>query len=300
MNNSKPFPVPLWIILLIGIIAISFSSIFIRWSDAPVSVMAMYRLYFTNLFMMPFVMKYWNEIKTLSKHDWFYLSLSGLLLGLHFLLWMGSLRFTSVANSTAIVALEPIFVLIGSFLFFKIRTNIVSVVGMFIAVLGAALIGWGDFRVSSEAFFGDLLALLGAIAVALHMLIGKQLLRKMSNYVYSFIVFLAAAFSLHIYNLILGYSLFNYASIDWGIFILLAIVPTVFGHLLFNWLLKYMNATTVSMSILGEPLGAALLAYFLLNEHISIQQAFAGLILLFGVWLFIKFNVKDQSKILNQ
>ncbi|NBI28764.1 DMT family transporter [Chengkuizengella marina] len=297
MNNSKPFPIPLWIILLIGIIAISFSSIFIRWSDAPVSVMAMYRLYFTNLFMIPFVMKYWSEIKTLSKSDWFYLSLSGLLLGLHFLLWMGSLRFTSVANSTAIVALEPIFVLIGSFLFFKIRTNILSVVGMFIAVLGAALIGWGDFGVSSEAFFGDILALLGAIAVALHMLIGKLLLRKMSNYVYSFFVFLTAAFSLHIYNLILGYSFFNYASIDWGIFIILAIVPTVFGHLLFNWLLKYMNATTVSMSILGEPLGAALLAYFLLNEHITIQQAIAGVILLFGVWLFIKFDEKDRSKI---
>ncbi|MDP5275559.1 DMT family transporter [Chengkuizengella axinellae] len=293
MHNNKAFPIPLWFILMIGIIAISFSSIFIRWSEAPVSIIAMYRLYITNLLMLPFIMKYWHELKKLSSKDWFFLSLSGLFLGLHFLFWMGSLRFTSVANSTAIVALEPIFVLIGSFLFFKQRTNFLAITGIIIAVLGAILIGWGDFGLSTKAVLGDMLALLGAITVAIHILIGKRLLRKMSNYVYSFFVFLTSAMLLNLYNIVQGYSFIKYSSMEWGIFILMAIIPTVFGHLLFNWLLKYMNATTVSMSILGEPLGAAILAYFLLNEHISFHQAIAGFILLLGVWIFIKFNQKQ-------
>jgi drug/metabolite transporter (DMT)-like permease len=216
--------------------------------------------------------------------------ISGAALGLHFLLWMGSLRFTSVASSTAILTLEPIFVLLGSYWLFKQRTSRIALISMIIAITGAILIGWGDFRFSGIALQGDLLSLLGTMAVAVHMLLGKSLRATMSAFVYSFWVFLFAAAVMAIYNVWAGFSFTLYPLKEWGIFLLLAIVPTVFGHYLFNWLLKYMKATSVSMTVLGEPLGATILAFYLLGEMITTLQIVAGCVLLLGVALFIRSN----------
>ncbi|WNQ10069.1 DMT family transporter [Paenibacillus aurantius] len=295
MTDTRRFPIPLWLLLLIGIVAISFSSIFIRWSDAPVSVIAMYRLLLTNLLMLPFLGRNWPEIRSISARDGLRLALSGLMLGLHFLFWMGSLRATTVASSTAIMALEPILVMLGSFWLYRHRTHPLAAAGMMIAIAGAALIGWGDFGLSVQALKGDLLSFLGTVAVALHMLIGKSLRSRINAFVYSFTVFASAAGVLAVYNASAGYSFTAYAPKEWGIFLMLAVVPTLFGHYLFNWLLQYMNATSVSMTVLGEPLGAGLLAYLLLNEAVTGLQAAAAGLLLFGVWLFIRAERKEPT-----
>jgi drug/metabolite transporter (DMT)-like permease len=288
MTTTKRFPAPLWMLLFIGIAAISFSSIFIRWSEAPVSVIAMYRLFISNVLMLPFLVHYWPEVKLLNRREWFSLFVSGTMLGLHFLLWMSSLRHTTVTSSTAIMALEPILVMLGGFWLFRHKTPVLAIAGMVIAIAGSVLIGWGDFGLSAEALTGDVLSFLGTVAVAFHMLLGKSMRAGMSAFVYSFFVFAAAAIVLAIYNVGLGYSFTGYQPKEWGLFLLLAVVPTLFGHYLFNWLLKYMKAVSVSMTVLGEPLGAGILAYFLLGEDIRLYQGIAGLVLLFGVWLFIQ------------
>lgn len=294
--NAKPnVPMALPLLLLIGIVAISFSSIFVRWSNAPVSVTAMYRLVLTTLLMLPFLWKYREEIRRISIRDWLGLALSGLALGLHFLLWMGSLKLTTVASSTAILALEPVFVLIGACLFLKQRTNTFAVISMLIAITGAILIGYGDWGLTGPALLGDLLSLLGTIAVAIHMLMGKSLLNRVPAFLYSFFVFAFAAAVLAVYNLGLKFSFTDYDAKEWGIFLLMAIVPTLFGHYLFNWLLKFMRPESVSMSVLGEPLGATVLAYLLLGETVTWLQAAAGVLLLLGVWLFLLSNEKQNS-----
>jgi len=287
-TTNNRYPAPLWLLLLIGILAISFSSIFVRWSDAPVSVMAMYRLFLTNLIMLPLLFKYRSDIKQLIKWDWFWLFASGLMLGLHFLLWMGSLRYTTVASSTAILSLEPILVMVGSFWLFRHRTPLLGIAGMTLAIAGSILIGWGDLGLSAKALTGDVLSFLGTVAVAFHMLLGKNLRTRISAFIYSFFVFGVAGAVLAIYNLCLDFSFTGYPAKEWGLFLLLAIVPTLFGHFLFNWLLKYMKAASVSMTVLGEPIGAGILAYFLLGEEIRLHQVLAGCLLLFGVWLFIR------------
>lgn len=101
-------------------------------------------------------------------------------------------------------------------------------------------------------------------------------------------MFAIAATTLAVYNLIQGYRFTGYSKSEWGIFLLLAIVPTLFGHYLFNWSLKYMNATAVSMSVLGEPVIASILAWALLKEALSGWQLGAGFVILFGVWLFMR------------
>lgn len=276
------------LLYIVGIVAISFSSIFVRWSDADAAVIAMYRLFFTNLLMLPFVWKYRKVMFDLTARQWFLLTASGVMLGMHFLLWMASLRLTTVASSTVILTLEPAFVMLGSYLLFKTKANRMMLLGMGIALTGSFIIGSGDLKLSNDALLGDLLSLLGTIAVAVHMLIGKELRKDIDAFPYNFWVFFLAATSLAIYNVICGNDFIGYSSSEWGNFLLLAIVSTLFGHYLFNWLLKYMKAATVSMAVLGEPVIASLLAWILLDEALSMYQLAAGALILCGVWLFMR------------
>ncbi|GFZ87637.1 multidrug transporter [Paenibacillus marchantiophytorum] len=292
MNAMNKTKVPIPVFLFIGIVAISFSAIFVRWSEAPAAVIAMYRLLMTNVLMLPFLWNYRVEIAKVRWRDWLKTAISGIALGLHFLFWMDSLRFTTVASSTAILTLEPIFVLLGAFLLYGQRTSRHALIAMCVAIVGAVCIGWGDFQFSGIALKGDMLSLIGTLAVALHMLLGKSIREHMSAFVYSFFVFLFAGLVLAVTNVYSGVSFTDYAPKEWGIFLLLAIVPTVFGHYVFNWLLKYMKASSVSMTVLGEPLGASILAYFILGETITTVQLLAGCLLLVGVGMFLRSNEK--------
>lgn len=150
------------------------------------------------------------------------------------------------------------------------------------------MIGWGDFALSQQALYGDLLSFLGTIAVVIHLLLGQDLRRRVTSFVYNFAVFLVAGLCLALYNWGAGHSFTDYPVREWVIFLLMAVVPTVLGHMLFNWLLRYVNATSISMSILGEPVGASLLAWIMLGEVMTTLQIAACVLLLTGVGLFLK------------
>ncbi|WP_214625910.1 DMT family transporter [Paenibacillus agaridevorans] len=288
MNRSTKGITTYELLYVAGIVAISFSSIFIKWSQADVAVIAMYRLYLTNLLLLPFAWKYRRELFALTRKQWLMLGASGLMLGLHFLLWMASLRLTTVASSTVILTLEPVLVMLGSYWIYKTKANSAMLAGMGIAIIGSVMIGAGDFSLSGDALAGDILSFFGTVAVAAHMLIGKGLRDSVGAFPYNFWVFLFAATALAVYNVAVGNPFTGYSGQEWGLFLLLAIVPTLFGHYLFNWLLKYMNATAVSMSVLGEPVISSLLAWVLLKEALTGYQLVAGVFILSGVWLFIR------------
>ncbi|WP_106767686.1 DMT family transporter [Paenibacillus faecalis] len=298
MNREKP-PIPAAVLLFVGITAISFSSIFVKWSNAPVSIQAMYRLVFTVLLMLPFGVKYIPYVRKVGRTDFLKLIASGMMLAAHFLLWMGSLQWTSVASSTMILALQPVFVMIGAYIFFKERTSASALYGMGIAFVGVfVLIGNSGVSGTGNHLKGDLMSLLGTAAIAVHMLLGQMLLKRMPSFLYSWFVFVFAALLLAGYNVVSNIPMTGYSANDWGIFLLLAIVPTVFGQLLFNWLMRYLSASTVSMSVLGEPVGASLLAFLLLHESINGLQAIGGAFVMFGLILFL--NVKSSSKTQDQ
>ena len=281
-NGSRSIGLP----LTISIIAISFSAIFVKWSDAPASILSMYRMWLASILMLPIVWKKRSEFKHIVKKDWFFLFFSGFFLALHFVLWFGSLKLTTVASSTIILALQPIVSLVGGFFLFKERTSLSALMTMGIAIIGAMMIGWGDFGLSQDAIMGDLLSFFSVIAVVGYLLIGQSIVKKISHWLYSFCVFFAASIILTIYNVSTGVSLSGYPAKEWGIFLLLATVPTV-SHVINNWLLKYVNATTISMSILGEPVGATILAVILLNERLVNWQIAGGLLVLLGVFFFL-------------
>ncbi|OLS33984.1 DMT family transporter [Bacillus sp. MRMR6] len=277
--------------LTISIIAISFSAIFVKWSDAPASILSMYRMWFASLLMLPIVWKYRAEFKKLTKKSWFFLFFSGIFLALHFVLWFGSLKLTTVASSTIILALQPIVSLVGGFLLFKERTTSSALMTMGIAIIGAMMIGWGDFGLSKQAILGDILSFLSVIAVVGYLLIGQTVVKKVIHWIYSFCVFFFAAICLTLYNIGAGVEMTSYPAKEWGIFLLLATVPTI-SHLINNWLLNYVNATTISMSILGEPVGATILAILLLGEQLAGWQILGGLLVLLGVFFFLTQQTK--------
>ncbi|MEI2356926.1 DMT family transporter [Mesobacillus zeae] len=272
--------------LTISIIAVSFAAIFVKWSDAPATILSMYRMWLASLFLLPIMWKKRTEFSKIKKRDWAFLLLSGLFLALHFALWFGSLKLTTVASSTIILALQPIISLVGGFFLFKERTTAAALLSMGIAVIGAIMVGWGDFALSEMAILGDILSFLSVIAVVGYLLIGQSVVKKVSHWIYSFTVFFFAAIALTVYNLAAGVHILGYSQHEWGIFLLLAIVPTI-THLINNWLLNYINATAISMSILGEPVGATALAILLLDEKVSLVQAAGGVLVLCGVFVFL-------------
>ncbi|MCE4050429.1 MULTISPECIES: DMT family transporter [Bacillaceae] len=281
-TGTKSIAIP----LAISIIAISFSAIFVKWSDAPATILSMYRMWLAGILMLPMVYINRKEFKKLSKKDWWFLLFSGAFLALHFALWFGSLKLTTVASSTIILALQPLVSLAGGFLLYRERTTSSAIMTMGIAIIGAMMIGWGDIGLSKASLLGDLLSFLSVIAVVGYLLIGQSIVKKVSHWVYTSTVFLFAAMLLTIFNLSSGEAFTGYPPKEWGIFLLLAIVPSL-SHVINNWLLNYVNATTISMSILGEPVGATILAVILLNERLSGSQIAGGLLVLAGVFYFL-------------
>ncbi|MFE5318538.1 DMT family transporter [Paenibacillus sp. NPDC056579] len=292
---SHPF-----ILLCISILSVSMSSIMIKFSDTPTSVAGMYRLFISVIIMLAFVP--WKMLRSLKMDikDWSTVLLAGLFLGLHFLFWMESLVYTSVASSMVILSLQPLFVMIGSYFLFKAQVSLLTVFCLIVALLGSILIAWGDIGVSKEALIGDGLSLLGTLFVSAYLLAGQKVSRKIDANVYSIFVFLIGGTVMLIYNLINHYSFIEYHSSDWTYFLLLAVIPTIFGQYIFNLLLKSIGATTVSVGIIGEPVLAIILAYLLLGETISLFQFLGGIMTLFGMGMYfwsksLKFNVQNDN-----
>jgi drug/metabolite transporter (DMT)-like permease len=281
--------------LMISIVAISFSAIFVKWSDAPASILSMYRMIFASLLLTPMVWLNRHEWRKINPKNGAFLFFSGVFLAFHFVLWFGSLKFTTVASSTIILALQPIISLIGGFFLFKERTNATALATMGIAIAGAMMICWGDFGLSQTAIKGDILSFFSVIAVVGYLFIGQTIVKQLSHWIYSFCVFLSASIVLVIYNLVTNVPFTNYPAREWGIFLLLAIVPTI-SHVINNWLLNYVNATTISMSILGEPVGSTILAFLILGEQLTNWQIAGGVLVLLGVFFFMTQKQKREGK----
>ncbi|MGG7621512.1 DMT family transporter [Bacillus coreaensis] len=274
--------------LIVGVIAVSASAIFVKFSDAPSGVIAFYRLLFSVLFMLPvFLMKYVKELALISGRDWLYAILAGVFLSFHFILWFESLNYTSVASSTVLVTLQPLFAFVGTFLFFKERFTLKAILCAVAAIVGSVIISWGDFQVSGTALFGDILALLACALVTAYLMFGQSVRKRISLVTYTFVVYSISSIVLLLYVLIVGESLYPYPKNEWWNFILLALIPTLLGHSLFNWAIKWISTSIISMAILFEPIGATILAYYLLSEKVLFTQVLGGSVVIVGISLFL-------------
>lgn len=277
-----------YFILAIGVISVSASAILVKFSTAPAGVIAFYRLFFSVIFMLPvFLIKYVTELRLITKRDWIFSIIAGVFLAFHFIFWFESLNYTSVASSTVLVTLQPLFAFIGTYIFFKERFSFKAILSGIVAVVGSVIISWGDFKISGSALFGDILALIACMLVTAYLMFGQTVRKRLSLVTYTFLVYSISTITLFFYVLIVQEPLLPYGSSDWVYFILLALVPTLLGHTLFNWSIKYLSTSTISMAILFEPVGATILAYYLLSEYVVWTQLVGGLVVIGGVSFFL-------------
>ncbi|TFE03749.1 DMT family transporter [Jeotgalibacillus salarius] len=274
--------------IIIGVITVSFSAVLVKLSSGEPGVIAFYRMFFSALILLPFFLKsHIKEVKHLKKKDWMITAASGVFLACHFILWFESLQYTSVASSTVLVTMQPLFAFAGAYFLFKERITSQAVISALVAISGSVLIGLGDLQVSGLALFGDILALISCAFVTGYLLFGQSVRKHLSLTTYTFLVYSFSALVLLIYVLIKRESLGPFETNDWIIFLSLAILPTLFGHSLFNWAVKWVSTTVISMAILFEPVGAAIFAYFILHETISTTQSLGGMIILLSLGYFV-------------
>ncbi len=285
MFNKKAGP---YMAIIIGVASVSMSAIFVKLANAESAVIAFYRMFFSVLIMSPiFFLKYRGELKQLHIKDWVYSTIAGIFLAFHFILWFESLNYTSVASSTVLVTLQPLFAFVGTYIFFKEKVALQSIVAGAVAIVGSFLVGWGDFRISGSALYGDVLALIACALITGYLLFGQDVRKRLSLITYTMVVYSVSAVCLFLYVLIMGQSFGPYETSDWFWFIMLALVPNLLGHTLFNWSLKWVSTNTISVAILFEPVGAAVLAYFIFTEKLMVSQIVGGLVIVMGIALFI-------------
>lgn len=290
MPNStqhRPFINP-YLAVLVGVFAVSFSALFVKLSTAPPLIIATYRLGFTFLILAPFslVGGAGRELRSMTIRQVLLAGASGLFLASHFVTWFTSLKYTSLASSVVLVTLQPVFVVIGSRLFFKERVARKALIGVALALAGSFVIGATDFQIGSRALIGDILALLAAVMVSGYLLIGRRLRGEVSLTGYTFVTYGCSALTLIAASGVAGIPFYPYPPREWLLFLALALVCTVLGHTVFNWVLRYVQASVVAVSVLGEPLGAILWASIFLGENPTPRQMIGGTLIFSGLYLF--------------
>ncbi len=301
MDSRTRFLLP--IALVVATLAVSTSSIFIRFAQmdgAPSLVIAALRMSIATVLIAPIALtRHWDEIKRFTRTEMLLGVFSGIFLALHFATWITSLEYTSVASSVVFVGTGPLWVALLSPMLLKEHISRVAIIGLALAVVGGAIIGLADACVwdnglvcqslqdalQGRAMWGNFLALMGAWAVTGYLIIGRKLRAGTSLVPYIFLVYGMAAVTLVIILFVSGNTPFGYEAKTYGWIFLLAAIPQLIGHTTYNWALKYLNATLVAVTVLGEPIGSATLAFFLLNETPALMTMIGGALILVGIFL---------------
>lgn len=296
-SGLPPRPL-LYGILTAGIVAVSSAALLIRLaSDASPLAVAAWRLLLAALLLAPLALLRRPSLP-MAQRDRLLAAVTGVFLALHFVLWITSLRYTSVASSVVLVSTTPVFVALGSLLVLRERLRPGTLLAIPVSVAGGILIGFGGWGFGESALSGDLLAVGGAIMMSCGLLIGRRVRQRVRLVDYVFTSYGTAGVLVLIACLALGVPLFGFRGTTYLYLALLALGPQLVGHSTFNWALRHLPAAKVSILILGEPVGAAALAYLVFGETLTWLGALGAAILLAGITISLrdKKEVTDGTK----
>ncbi len=282
MGTSRLTP----LVLLVGVVAVSTAAIWIRFLEAlPTAAIAAWRLVLGTLILAP---PYLIQHKTRPRafpplHGTL---IPGMFLTLHFLLWIESLKHTTVASSVVLVTTTPIYTGLWGWWRKKDAPSLSTWLGIALALGGTVGVVGGDgLWTGLRALKGDLLAVGGALCAAGYLISGRSLRARWDTLSYVVPVYAWAAVLLTLWAWIRRVPLFPLPQDAWIWLLLLALIPQAVGHTAFNWALRQRTPTVVSLTILGEPVGATLLAWALLHEVPSLSTLLGGVLILAGIAL---------------
>lgn len=302
MSEQKPSSFRLLAAISIAILAVSTSSVFIRFAqeEAPSLVIAASRLLLASLFLAPpTLIRHRAELKNLSSKELLLGLLSGIFLAIHFATWITSLEYTTITNSVVLVSTSPLWVAIIAPIFLKEKLTKNIIIGMILTLVGGTIIGFSEgctwdngIICASPAGFGlaetskgNFLALAGAWAIAGYLLIGRNLRAKMTLIPYIFLVYGMAAIVMLVILIFSGETLFGYSSTTYLWLLLIAVFPQLIGHSTYNWALRYLPVALVAVTTLSEPIGSSILAFLILKEVPTILQFIGGILILAGIYV---------------
>lgn len=275
------------LVMISGVVAVSFAAIFIRLSTAPPLIISFYRMFFSSLIIF-FYASYRGEIgpelRKLTRKDLLLLVIAGLFLSIHFAFWVTSLSHTSVASSVVLVTTQPLFIVLIESTFLDNKPSKRFVLGLLVAAAGSFLIGFGDFHGTEFGLIGDVFALLGAVMAAGYFLIGGEVRQRIRILPYILIVYGFSSVFLLVFCLVAELPLVSYSPYNYSLFLLLALIPTLIGHTSFNWLLREVKASMIGVTILGEPIGSSLLAILVFEEYPSYWVIAGGSLVLISIY----------------
>ncbi len=296
-STNKPF-----IALFVSIVSVSFAAIFITtlindYNASPISI-AFFRLFFTTLIILPFILfnkKTKNELVKLPLKTLLIMAGIGVILATHFALWITSLEFTSVASSVLLVTAHPIFVGPISHFFLKKKLSIINTIGLVFSIFGVFILVIGNYGLGSlsiDTIEGNTLAWLGGLAAGLYILGGRKIRKTVSVASYAFVVYSVGTLILFLMCLTLNSPLIGFKLEAYEIILLMAIISGIFGHTLYNWSLEHVRASVASVALLGEPLGSSILATIApwIQQIPSNFTIFGGAFILIGIYLTAKSN----------
>jgi len=280
--------------LVVGVSAVSLAAVFIRLAQeegVPSLVIAGGRLLIATILLIPIIIRradYRAQIRHISRKDLWLITIGGVFLSLHFATWISSLEYTSVLISSVLVTTSPIWVAILEVFGLKSRLSMGVTIGLGVAIIGGMLIatpsgGSTTPPTADNPLLGGVLALAGAWAVAVYLIIGRKMRGTLALTPYIFMVYGIGALTTILIIFVTGTPISRFSSAGYGWVVLLAVIPQLIGHTSLNYALAYLPATIVSLSTQTEPILSAIGAYFVFRESPSGTQAIGGVIILTGV-----------------
>lgn len=290
--------------LALGLVAFGFAPILVRFaSDTSPLVLVVYRTGFAALVLFPF----WFFTRSSTKREGkkkerMWIALSGICLGFHFICWISSLYYTSVASASVLVTIHPVIMILVERLWYKRGFRKTTWIGVLMAFSGSLLLGISDSQMEqsfSDPLFGNFLALSAAIIFVVYLLIGQRIRQKREWIDYVFPVYFYTALTCIAVALVLGKNLLNISTVGVWAGAGLALGPQILGHGSMNYAVKFLSPTLLSTLILAEPLLASLLAFLLFSEIPPVTSIIAMVIILAGVGLTWKRGSANKSEVGN-
>ena len=283
MNQPKIIP-----LLFLGLLSISASPIVARSLASSGTIVAFWRMFLASLLLWGYSLLYHKSIKNLSYSNRIRTSLAGILLGIHFILFFEAVKITSIANATFLGTLAPFFTLMIELVVFKRHYKKMVYVGLLVSLIGTILVLMNDFDLSSRYTLGNIYAILCSLAISISFLIAEKVRDTEGTIEYTRMLYGVAALTIFIIGSFYTSTFIVTQKTEILGFIFLALIPTILGHNIFYYCVKFTTPTIVGTVPLGEPIIASIIAFFLFNELISLNTAIGGALCVYGIFLILK------------
>lgn len=286
------------LILFYGVLAVTSSSFIIRFAyqsgDSPAYALAFVRVLLTGI-LSYFILNPSKQYTLHSKSDGVKILLAGFSLATHFGWWFDSLNYINISSSLSLTNTAPIWMALIGFIVYSAKLKLRQVMSIIFVTLGSMILFFTSQNTGDGTVNGLLLALGSAIGFAVYLLVARDLVPKYGLWRYFGMVNLATALVLGIWVLLNGQYLSLTSSNVWFFGLLLAIIPGLSGHAIYNWSMPRLDAVDVGVATLGEPVIGTILAWIIFSEYLTTSQFIAIGFLLIAISLTIELEKAEHQ-----